>query len=109
MLEIRRILSKFLFKPSFIPRKEPLRKKQQLGQSEIELEHALRNNFTNEKINKAVEKYHNAKLILLKGIIHYIKENEYQHKPENRKRDKVEKEIWELQNKTKEMIIDEFK
>ena len=55
----------------YVPRdKEPYKKKAILEQKEVELLHALRNNFTQEKLYRVVEKVRKAKLGVLKGQQH---------------------------------------
>ena len=62
--------------PSFIPRQEPIRKKEQLSQKELEIIAALRKQFTGDKLAKFIDKYRHAQLSLLKAKAHYLKEQE---------------------------------
>lgn len=55
----------------YVPRdREPYKKKGIFEQKEAELLHALRNNFTQKKLHRAVEKVRKAKLGVLKGQRH---------------------------------------
>jgi hypothetical protein len=95
--------------PSFAPRSEPIKKKDQLSQKEIELKHAIRNNFSFEKLNKAAEKYRLAKLSMFKARLHEIHEKEFQNKKHTLKIEKIESEILDWNNKLTEEIINIIK
>ena len=64
--------------PSFVPRQEPIRKKEQLLQKEMELVTAIRKNFPAEKLLKFIDNYRHSQLALLKAKIHFLKEQEFQ-------------------------------
>ena len=95
--------------PSFVPRQEPIRKKEQLLQKEIELVTAIRKNFPAEKLLKFIDNYRHSQLAMLKAKIHFLKEQEFQEKQTSIKIEKVETEIGEWTNKFNETIIDEIK
>lgn len=95
--------------PLYPPRSENVKKREQLAQKEYELNHALRNNFTGQKLSKAIEKYRSAMLSFLKSKIHLHKEQDYQGRPGNLKVKNLEMEItawekfseWEIISKLK--------
>ncbi len=93
--------------PSFVPRQEPIRKKEQLSQREMELITALRKEFTGDKLLKFVDKYRHAQLSLLKAKAHYLKEQEYQKKDTAMKIENIEKQIIEWTTKSNEIIVSE--
>jgi hypothetical protein len=95
--------------PSFVPRIEPIRKKEQLSQKEMELVTAIRKKFTIDKLLKFIDKYKHAQLALLKAKIHFLKEKEFQKKEINMKVEKLERQIIEWTNKTNEAIMNEVK
>jgi hypothetical protein len=95
--------------PTFPPRGEPIKKKEQLAQREIELQHAIRNNFETQKLIGSVERYRMAQLSILKARIHEIHDKEFQNKPHTSDIGKLEKVILSWTNKTVEDIIIEFK
>ena len=95
--------------PSYPPRNEPIKKVEELSKREKELQHAIKNNFSREKLTKAVEKYRTAQLSLLKAKTHLIHDNEFQQRPHNLKIESIEKKIEIWRNKTFGDIINEFK
>ena len=95
--------------PSFAPRQEPIRKKEQLLQREMELATAIRKNFTGDKLFKFIDKYKCSKLTMLKAKIHFLKEQEFQKKQPSLKIEKLETEIIEWTNKSNDTIISEIK
>ncbi len=95
--------------PSFAPRQEPVKKKNQLLQKEMELVSALRKNLADNQLLKFVDNYRHAKLSLLKAKIHYLKEKEYQTKATSMKIEKVEAEMLEWADKSNESIVDEMR
>jgi hypothetical protein len=66
--------------PSYPPRKEPVKKKEELAKREDELILAIKKNVTADKIIKFADKYRQAQLSMLKAKIHQFKENEFQKK-----------------------------
>ena len=95
--------------PSYAPRDEPIKKQEELLQRVQELQHAIRNNFLNEKLAKAVKKYRTATLSFFKAKIHSAKQKDFQGRPHSIRIDSVEKSIVEWNNKSDEEIITEFK
>ena len=95
--------------PIYPPRTAPLKKIKQLSQKEKELQIAIRNNFSNEKLNKAIEKYRLARLSLLNARLHEIHEKEFQKKKNNLKIEKIENDILEWNNKLADEIINQIK
>ena len=95
--------------PVYAPRNEPIKKKEQLSQRQLELEHAIRNNFPTDKVHKAVEKYPFAQLSLLKAKIHEYQERQFQKKPQPISIEKLEKDILVWTNKTVEEIIEQIR
>ena len=94
--------------PTFPPRYEPIKKKELLSQRQSELRYALNKKLSAEKINKAVEKYRNAQLTLLKAKIHEDRDRQFQNKPQLHDSEKLHKEILAWTNKTVEEIIKDF-
>lgn len=95
--------------PIFAPRKETIKKEEQLFQRQFELQQAIKRNIEIYKINKLAHKLRLAHLSLLKATIHIIKEKEFQKKSHNYNIEKIEKEIEIWENKTVEGIISEIK
>jgi hypothetical protein len=95
--------------PSFVPRQEPIRKKEQLSQKEMELVTAIRKNFTGDKLLKFIDKYRHSQLAMLKAKIHFLREQEFQKKHTSLKIEKLENEIIEWTNKSNDMITNEVK
>ncbi len=94
--------------PVYPPRNEPINKKKQLLQRQKELRHALDANLSSDKLNKAVEKYRNAQLSLLKAKVHEFQERQYQGKPQLSDLEKLEEEIHIWTNKTRGEITKEL-
>ena len=95
--------------PIYPPRNEPIKKKDQLLQRTLELQHAINNNFTPHKLNKAAEKYRLAQLSLLKAKVHEFKEWDYQKKPQLSDINTLEKNILIWIDKPVEEIINQLK
>lgn len=95
--------------PSFVPRQEPIRKKEQISQKEMELVTAIRKNFTGKKLVKFIDKYRHAQLAMLKAKVHFLREQEFQKRHTSLKIEKLEAEINEWTNKLNETIISEIK
>ena len=73
------------------------------------MQYAIKSNFTNEKLNKAIERYRLAQLTMFKAKSHEIQEKEFQKKPHHSSIELIEKEIVKWTNKTAEEIINEIK
>jgi hypothetical protein len=95
--------------PSFPPRSETVKKSDQLIQRKNELSYAVKNNYTDEKLNKAIKKYREAQLSFLKAKIHVLKEKEFQNKPHSNKIENIEEAIGIWKNKTDDEILKVFK
>lgn len=55
--------------PTYVPRAEPVRKKEILAKREQELRHAIKHGVTGAKLHKAAEAVRSAQLKVFKGII----------------------------------------
>lgn len=95
--------------PTFAPRSEPVKKKEEFELRRQVLVNSIQNNLDLDQISKNAEKYRDTKLLYSKAILHVIREKEFQEKPHSYNKDKVFKEIEFLTNKTIEEIIDEVK
>lgn len=95
--------------PSFPPRKEPIKKKEQLLLREKELQFAIKTNATETKIVKLVNRYRLAQLSLFKAKLHEIQEAELQKKLSNLKIEKIETDILNWTAKTDLEIVMELK
>ncbi|MCH5598669.1 hypothetical protein [Niabella ginsengisoli] len=95
--------------PIYPPRSEPVKKQEELTKREMELVFAIRKNVATDKLIKAVDKYRQAQLSMLKAKVHTFKENEYQKKPNNVKLEKLEELTIEWTDKTNDEIINEVK
>lgn len=95
--------------PTYPPRSHPVKKQEELTKREMELVFAIRSNVATDRLIKAVNKYRQAQLSMLKAKVHTFKENEYQKKPNNVKLEKLEKLTIEWTEKTNEEIINEVK
>ncbi len=98
---------KLLKMPSFVPRREPTRKKEQLSQCELELKSALRKRYSGDKLTKFIENYRHSHIAYLKALIHTLKDKEFQKKHTSYKVDKIESEILDWEKKTSELILEE--
>jgi hypothetical protein len=94
--------------PIYPPRNEPIKKKDQLLQRQKELRHVLGTTQPADKLTKAIEKYRNAQLSLLKAKVHEFQERQYQGKSQLSDLENLEKEIHIWTNKTTEEIIQDF-
>ena len=95
--------------PIYPPRSEPVKKQEELTKREMELVFAIKKNLVADKLLKAVDKYRQAKLSVLKARLHIFKENELQKKPNNVTLEKLEKLTVEWTSKTTDDIINEVK
>ncbi len=95
--------------PIYPPRTEPIKKLQELTKRENELLFAMKKNVSAHKLIKFVDRYRQAQLSLLKAKIHQLTEGQFQKKPGNVSRAKLEKQIVEWTEKTSEAIIKELK
>ncbi|MBX3255377.1 MAG: hypothetical protein KF862_14645 [Chitinophagaceae bacterium] len=95
--------------PIYPPRSEPVKKQEELTKREMELVFAIKKNVAADKLIKAVDKYRQAQLSMLKAKVHTFKENEFQKKPNNIKLEKLEKLTIEWTYKANDDIINEVK
>ena len=95
--------------PTFAPRSEPVKKKEELESRRQVLENSIQKNLDVDQITKNAEKYRDTRLLYNKAILHVIREKEWQDKPHSYDRDKVIKEIESWTNKSVDEIIDEVK
>lgn len=95
--------------PIYSPRSEPVKKQEELTKRETELVFAIKKNVASDKLIKAVDKYRQAQLSMLKAKFHKFKENEFQKKPNNVSLEKLEKLTVKWTNKTNDDIITEVK
>ncbi|HRE62224.1 MAG TPA: hypothetical protein PKU77_00455 [Ferruginibacter sp.] len=95
--------------PSHVPRKEPVKKQEELLKRETELILGIRKNVAPDKLLRLVEKYRKAQLSMLKAKVHTFKENEFQKKPNTVTFEKLEKLTIEWTDKTNDKIIEEVK
>lgn len=95
--------------PSFPPRQEPLKKREQLLQKERELQLAIKRKVPDEKITQLAEKYRLAQLSLLKAKLHAILEKTYQKRTSAFKKEDVERAISEWTSKTILEIVNDIK
>ncbi|MBD77628.1 MAG: hypothetical protein CL840_01645 [Crocinitomicaceae bacterium] len=94
--------------PSFVPRENPTRKKEQLLDRSEELRLAILHGKPKHTIKNLAEKYRNANLSLIKARQHYHIDMEFQNKPSGINITKLneEKLIWK--QKSLDEIIAEF-
>lgn len=95
--------------PSYPPRSEPTKKLEELAKREMELVFAIKRNIAGDKLIKAVEKYRQAQLSMLKAKVHTFRENEFQKKPNPIKLEKLEQLTKDWTDKTNDDIIEELK
>jgi hypothetical protein len=79
--------------PIYPPRRETVKKEEELLKRENELKYAVRNGHPKEKIHKAVEKYRKAQLSLLKAKLHVVKEKTYQKKATGNSLERIKKDV----------------
>ena len=95
--------------PLYPPRSEAVKKQDQLSQREAELRHIIQIKYSLEKLVKAVEKYRNAQLSLLKAQLHIIRDKDFQERPHNLRIEKIENNIKIWTTKSDEEILSDFK
>ncbi|SHN38615.1 hypothetical protein [Chitinophaga sp. CF418] len=93
--------------PLFAPRSEPVKKREQVQQREMELVLAIKNQFPDNKLEKLAERYRQAQLSLLKAQLHTIQEMEFQGKKTTLRQAKIEQEILIYSNKSLAELITE--
>lgn len=75
----------------------------------MELVFAIKKNVAADKLIKAVDKFRQAQLSMLKAKAHTFRENEFQKKPNHIKFEKLEQLTKEWTDKTNDDIIEEVK
>ena len=95
--------------PSFAPRNEPRKKKEELELKKLILKNAILNGLTLEIISKKTEIYKTAIISYNKAILHVIKDLEWKNKAHSFDKEKATREIEIWQNKKVETIITEIK
>ncbi len=93
--------------PTFAPRSEPIKKREQVTQREKELALALKNQLPVNKLEKLAEKYRQAQLSFLKAQLHVIREQELQKRKTTMKQANIEQEILTCSNKSVAELINE--
>jgi hypothetical protein len=95
--------------PTFAPRSEPVKKKEELEVRRQVLENSIQNKLDLDQIIKNAEKYRDTRLLYNKAILHVIREKEWQEKSHSYNKDKILKEIETWAEKSVEEIITEVK
>ncbi|AZB28789.1 MULTISPECIES: hypothetical protein [Chryseobacterium] len=95
--------------PSFAPRNEPRKKKEELELKKLILKNAILNGLTLEIISKKAEIYKTAIVSYNKAILRVIKDYEWKNKTHSFNKEKATREIEIWQNKNVETIICEIK
>ncbi|SRR5258705_6816323 len=95
--------------PTFPPRNEPVKKKEELELRRQVLENSIQNNLDIAQIIKNAEKYRNTRLLYNKAILHVIREKEWQEKSHSYSKEKITKEIETWTEKSAEDIIEDVK
>jgi hypothetical protein len=95
--------------PTFAPRSEPVKKKEELELRRQVLENSIQNNMELAQVIKNAEKYKDTRLLYYKAILHVIREKEWQEKSHSYNKEKILKEAETWARKSAEEIIDEIK
>ncbi|MBK8568420.1 MAG: hypothetical protein IPN76_35225 [Saprospiraceae bacterium] len=95
--------------PSFPPRLEPVKKQNQLAHRGQVLKNAIAGNYSQDKLQKAAEKYRTAMIGLLKAKIHYALDMDYQKKACPFDIATLEAQIADWKVKSVEAIIERFR
>ena len=95
--------------PTFPPRTETNKKREQLLCRIEELRHALQRNVSDITLAKVIKKYRDAQLSFLKAQLHFIKEKEFQKKPHNLNQSQINSDIEKWKSITDEQIVRSFK
>lgn len=95
--------------PSFAPRNEPRKKKEELELKKLILKNAILNGLALEIISKKAEIYKTAIVSYNKAILHVINDYEWKNKTHSFNKEKATREIQIWQNKNVETIISEIK
>lgn len=95
--------------PTFAPRSEPVKKKEELALRKQVLENSIQNNSEFAQVIKNLEKYRDTRLLYYKAVLHVVREKEWQEKSHSYNKEKVLKEMDIWKQKRAEEIIDEIK
>lgn len=95
--------------PSFAPRNEPTKKKEELEFKKQILKNAILSNLTIGIISKKAKIYKTAIISYNKAILHVIKDLEWKNKVHSFDKEKATREIEIWQNKSVETVINEIK
>jgi len=93
--------------PSFAPRNEPRKKKEELDLKKQVLENAVSNNLSGEIVTKKAENYKAAIISYNKAILHIVKDLEWKNKAHSFDKEKATKEIEMWEKKSVETVIEE--
>ena len=95
--------------PSFAPRSEPVKKKEELDIRRQVLEDSIRKKLDSKQILRNAEKYRDTRLLYNKAVLHVIREKEWQEKVHSYNKDKILKEIDAWTDRSPEVIIEEVR
>ncbi|MEJ1242550.1 hypothetical protein WBG78_30685 [Chryseolinea sp. T2] len=95
--------------PTFPPRSEPVKKKEELEIRRQVLEDSIRRNSDSKEILKNAEKYRETRLLYNKAVLHVIREKEWQEKTHSYNKTKIMSEIEVWTGKSPEEIVHEIR
>ena len=95
--------------PTFAPRSEPVKKKEELDIRRQVLEDSILRNSDSKEILKNAEKYRDTRLLYNKAVLHVIREKEWQEKTHSYNKAKVLKEIEAWTDKDAGEIVQEVR
>jgi hypothetical protein len=95
--------------PSYAPREEPVKKKQELDLKKQVLENAILHNLDLKVIRKKAEQFKTTKILYSKAILHVIREREWQKREHSFNKEKALEEIEIWNKKSVDEIIEEIK
>ena len=93
--------------PTYAPRTEPIKKKEEVAKRKRELVFAIHKSIPNDKLIKAVDKYRKAQLSLLKAKVHRLSEDILQKKQSKIEIDEIENILTSWMKKSNSEIINE--
>ncbi len=95
--------------PSFAPRNEPIKKKEELELRKHVLENSIIHNLEQKVIEQKAEKYKTTRILFNKAILHVIREKEWQKTKHNYDKEKILTELENWKQKSICEIINEIK
>ena len=95
--------------PSFVPRNEPRKKKEEMDIKKQVLKNAILNSLSIEIITRKAEIYKAAITSYNKAILHVVKDMEWKNKEHSFDTEKATKEIENWENKSVETVIEEVR